>query len=296
MNKTSHFLSIGVKNRFYTANTYRLEKHNHDLLVIDDVELLNLENRTFHTGFFMIGLCKRGHVTFTLNGQRHRLSQGELLINFGASRLSGVEKSDDFKAIAFIESHEFVQETMMSMMHLWPYLMYIVEHPVIALDETERWRFEMNTKLIINRLKSNHGLKREATIANLHMCYLDVCDTLKRIVPRQEGTPARMYSNFDQFLRLMAQEYVQHRDVQWYAEKMGLTPKYLSEIVKQVSGRTAGQWITSFVITEIKSLLHESDLSIKEIAVEMNFPNQSFLGKYFKNIVGMSPIEYRNSQ
>lgn len=295
MNKNSHFLNIGLKNRFYTANAFRLEKDNNDLLVIDNVELLNLENKTFHTGFFMIGLCKQGYVEFTLNGQRHKLSEGQLLINFGASHLSSVAKSEDFKAIAILESHEFVQETMMSMMHLWPYLMYIVEHPVLPLTETERWRFEINCKLIIERLKSTHGLKREATITNLHLCYLDICDTLKRIVPRQEGTPARMYSNFDQFMRLMAQEYVQHRDVQWYAEKMGLTPKYLSEVVKEVSGRTAGQWITSFVITEIKSLLRESDLSIKEIAVEMNFPNQSFLGKYFKNIVGVSPIEYRNS-
>jgi len=60
-----------------------------------------------------------------------------------------------------------------------------------------------------------------------------------------------------------------------------------------VSGRTAGQWITTLVMIEIKTLLQNSSLSIKEIAQEMNFPNQSFLGKYFKNIEGVSPTDFR---
>lgn len=76
---------------------------------------------------------------------------------------------------------------------------------------------------------------------------------------------------------------------------MCLTPKHLSEVVKQVSGRTAGQWITTLVMIEIKSLLSNTSLSIKEITDEMNFPNQSFLGKYFKNIEGISPSDFRRN-
>ena len=72
-----------------------------------------------------------------------------------------------------------------------------------------------------------------------------------------------------------------------------MTPKHLSEVVKQVSGKTAGQWITTMVMIEIKTLLKQSSLTIKEIAQEMNFPNQSFLGKYFKNVEGVSPSDFR---
>ena len=82
--------------------------------------------------------------------------------------------------------------------------------------------------------------------------------------------------------------------MEWYSNEMCLTPKHLSEVVKNVSGRTAGQWITTFVLVETKTLLKNSTLSIKEIAQEMNFPNQSFLGKYFKNVTGMSPSDYRH--
>ena len=81
--------------------------------------------------------------------------------------------------------------------------------------------------------------------------------------------------------------------MEWYSSEMCLTPKHLSEVVKQVSGKTAGQWITTLVIIEIKSLLRHTTLSIKEVAQEMNFPNQSFLGKYFKNVEGVSPSDFR---
>jgi AraC-like DNA-binding protein len=66
-------------------------------------------------------------------------------------------------------------------------------------------------------------------------------------------------------------------------------------VVKQISGRTALEWIENYVTMELRVALKNSTKSIKEIAEDMNFPNQSFLGKYFKEHVGMTPSEYRKS-
>ena len=74
---------------------------------------------------------------------------------------------------------------------------------------------------------------------------------------------------------------------------MCITAKYLSETVKQVSKRTPNEWIDSYVTLEVRVLLKNSTKAIKEIALELNFPNQSFLGKFFKEHVGMSPSAYR---
>ena len=74
-----------------------------------------------------------------------------------------------------------------------------------------------------------------------------------------------------------------------------ITPRYFSAIIKEKTGDSALQWIVRMVITEAKQLLEESDLSIKEIADQLNFPTQSFFGKYFKQYVGVSPKEYRNN-
>ena len=100
---------------------------------------------------------------------------------------------------------------------------------------------------------------------------------------------------FTSFIMLVEDNYKRERRVGWYAEKLCITPKYLSETVKQVSKRTPNEWIDSYVTLEIRVLLKNSTKSIKEVAMEMNFPNQSFLGKYFKEHVGMSPSAYRRS-
>ena len=80
------------------------------------------------------------------------------------------------------------------------------------------------------------------------------------------------------------------------AEQLGWTPKHLSGVVKEVSGKTVGEWIDEFVILEAKALLNSSSMNIQEIADRLSFANQSFFGKYFKHYTGMSPKEYRKNR
>ena len=98
---------------------------------------------------------------------------------------------------------------------------------------------------------------------------------------------------FTNFIRLVELHYKHERRVGWYAEMLTITPKYLSETVKGVSGRTPNEWIDSYVTLEVRVLLKTSSKSIKEIADELHFPNQSFLGKFFREHVGMTPTAYR---
>ena len=135
---------------------------------------------------------------------------------------------------------------------------------------------------------------REATVSLVRAFYFEICNLLDVRVPQSNSkTQSRAYAIFDQFIKLVSQHFKHERSVEWYSSEMCLTPNHLSEVVKLVSGKTAGQWINTLVIIEIKSLLMNTPLSIKEIAMEMNFPNQSFLGKYFKNTEGISPSDFR---
>jgi AraC-like DNA-binding protein len=81
--------------------------------------------------------------------------------------------------------------------------------------------------------------------------------------------------------------------VGWYAEQMGITPKYLAETIKTVSQRSPNAWIDQYVVLELRVMLRNTTKSIRQISEEMNFPNQSFMGKYFKEHVGVTPSEYR---
>lgn len=95
------------------------------------------------------------------------------------------------------------------------------------------------------------------------------------------------------FLELVQHHYREQRLIQFYAGKLCITPKYLSKLVKEHTGRAAADWIEQHVIIEARAMLQSSDMSIQQIATSLNFPNQSFFGKYFKRATGVSPKQYR---
>ena len=98
---------------------------------------------------------------------------------------------------------------------------------------------------------------------------------------------------FDEFMSLLQQYNKRERNVSFYAKQLNITPKYLSSVVKEVSGKTAARWIDESVILEAKALLKYSGMSIQEIAYHLNFSTQSFFGKYFKQHTGYSPSRFK---
>ncbi|MDE7355479.1 MAG: helix-turn-helix domain-containing protein [Rikenellaceae bacterium] len=105
---------------------------------------------------------------------------------------------------------------------------------------------------------------------------------------------SRQQELYTQFIEEVQKSYMQERSISYYADKLCVTPKYLSQVVHKVSGRFAGDWITDFIILEAKALLKSRKYTIQQIADKLNFANQSFFGKYFKEKVGCSPSKYQN--
>jgi AraC-like DNA-binding protein len=95
------------------------------------------------------------------------------------------------------------------------------------------------------------------------------------------------------FQNLVFHHYKEHRNVQFYADALYVSPKHLTETIKEVTGKTAGEWIDDAVVLEAKVLLRNHDVSIAAIADDIHFPDQSTFGKYFKKHTGFSPTEYR---
>lgn len=293
LNKSEKMMEVGLNDLRPYANT--LSRNNKDFLVIDNLKASDIENRALHTSFFTIAYCTRGYAHFYQNGQEVEMRPGDLFVAFGFQTIDRLTAHDDFRLIALVQSRQFVQDTLMSMLHLWPYLLYLIENPVVSLDIRERRWIRLNYLEFLQRMREaqNHAFYTEVIQALLQTLYLDVCNFLEKRAPRSERSNSRVYNVFYQFMKILAQNYTREREVAWYAEQLELTPKYLSEVVKQVSGRPVSQWISTLVIMEIKSLLRSTNLNVKDISERLNFPNQSFMGKYFKNIVGCSPLDFR---
>ena len=109
------------------------------------------------------------------------------------------------------------------------------------------------------------------------------------------GKESATYKNglVEKFIELVEEHYRQERLIGFYADKLCITPKYLSKLVKEHTGRSAGEWIENHVILDARAMLQSSDMTIQQIATSLNFPNQSFFGKYFKRATGISPKHYR---
>ena len=122
---------------------------------------------------------------------------------------------------------------------------------------------------------------------------LEVCSgVLRRDVPAHGD---RANDVFSKFLRLLAEYYTRERGVGFYADKLFLSPKYFSRLVKSASGRGAPEWIDTYVVLAAKRLLKNTDLSIKQVVYELHFPDQPAFTKYFKNHTGQTPAQFRKS-
>jgi AraC-like DNA-binding protein len=105
--------------------------------------------------------------------------------------------------------------------------------------------------------------------------------------------PSRQALLIEKFTALVRENYRMQRKTAFYADKLCLTPKYLSEVVKAATGKSVSDWIDDYVILETKALLKSTNMTVQQIGDELNFPSQSFFGKYFKRNAGVSPREYR---
>lgn len=101
---------------------------------------------------------------------------------------------------------------------------------------------------------------------------------------------------FDQFLRDVKDHCDRERTVAFYASRLYISPKYLSKVVMDVSGRHPTDWIRDHVLLNAKSLLRAGDYSVQQVSDMLSFPNPSFFGKYFREHVGMTPREYQNQK
>lgn len=120
---------------------------------------------------------------------------------------------------------------------------------------------------------------------------------MKRYQQRQsidsERNETRAQQLFDKFMKLLNAYHSKERSLQFYADRMFLTPKYVSGMIKSYSGRSALDWINEYVVLEAQMMLRYTEMTVQEIAYALNFPTQSAFGKYFKQQLGVSPKQYR---
>ena len=252
---------------------------------------------------YMLIYCIRGHIRLNVNLHEYDLKDGMVFFNLPGNllRVNELVNTHDGTLHYFCVamSKPFVNELKIDMNKLFTEGMSLLEHPSIVLNHKEKEVAGKYMELLGNLLESDMPYKKEAIYSVMSSVFYMLSGIWARQASdlRENAAVATSRSRmiFDQFIKLVSQNYAKHRNVGFYADKLCLTPKYLSKLIKDTSGRSAPEWIDSYVVLEAKNLLKYSNAAIKEIVYTLNFPNQSVFYKFFKARTGLTPSEYRNS-
>ncbi len=267
-----------------------------NLILLENIGDVPLPDSPRRTNLIIVGLCTKGSARYTVDAREFSVNTGEAFIVSERHIIDKFLLSPDFVAPSIVVSVDFFHEIIHNVSEMSALFLYSRNHPVMRFNRKEQEVFQSYFHVMRLRLKdkSNHFLKQLISTLMLAMFY-DLSNVIYHSKQEQPYHMSRPDAIFTQFIKMVEENCRTERRVSWYAKQLCITPKYLSETVKQVSKRTPNEWIDNYVTSEIRVLLKNTTKSIKEITKELNFPNQSFLGKYFKENVGMSPSKYRKS-
>ncbi len=244
--------------------------------------------------FIMMALCRQGEARYAIDTREQTVKAGDLLFISEGHIMDFFRASPDFDCLSIMLSTEFYHSFVLNVKNVSSLLLFSTNNPVVQLTAKEVQTYTNFHNAISDKIADRgHHFRTQLVKALLLAMFYDMSGVIWRVEQQGQKVQTRADSIFANFIRLLEEHFRKERRVRWYALQLGITPKYLSEVVKQVSKRTPNEWIDHYVVLELRVLLKNSTKSIKEISDELNFPNQSFLGKYFKEHIGMSPSEYR---
>ncbi len=247
--------------------------------------------------------CKSGRLDVELNLQSYSVSKGTLFVGTPGNivKINRSQQDDDsvLEFIVIAISKEYLSSISFDFKKIFDDRMKLLTEPCIKLNDKNIAFCSRYLDLFGDILSSDVPNKREAVgslIASLFYMLGGLMEKSAVTAPEMPGAAVntRVKLIFEHFMALVTEHHTSERNMAFYANLLGLTPKYLSKLIKQVSGRSAPDWIDSFVILEAKNMLKYTDDSIKEIVFKLHFPNPSVFYKFFKAHTGLTPSEYRN--
>lgn len=267
---------------------------NNDVLAFDFAPIPDHSYGAFRAHGLLLSLCTKGKAQFTVDTEPVDIEDGTVLLLNDGEIIDQMWFSYDFNCIGILLSEPYRQEMEKGIPWSTSLMIFARQHTSFRLLPTEVGSCNHYFQAISAKIQnSNHRFQRDLVGALITTFIIDLSEAIYRLQQVEAPKSTRSEELFNKFILLLDANFRTVRLVKWYADQLGVTQKYLSEVVKARSQRTPGKWIEAYTLREIRLLLKNSTLSIKQIAARLHFANQSFLGKYFRERVGMSPSEYR---
>lgn len=260
---------------------------------LKDLENTIIANLAVQMEVYVVVLVLEGKATVELNGIPHMLHKNDLLVCTPNIIVEKMLTSIDFKCCCVCISPTYIRKIAPMSENAWDVKILFEKKPIYTLNSEEVIVFCQYYDLMCSKIHLPSPVQTKV-IDTLMLAFLyDMQYILNRMT---KNTPRPFTSGeylFKEFVKLLENSYPKSRRVDYYAERLHVTPKYLSTICKTCSGKNPSKLIDTYVLRDIEYLLTHTMKNIKEIAYELEFPNLSFFGKYVKQHFGVSPKAYR---
>lgn len=250
---------------------------------------------------YMVFFCIKGEFEVEINLKKFTIRKDSMFIYTPGNivRVTNIDprKKESVHFVVVAISEDLMSSTRFDFSKLYNESLRLLESPCVVINEKEREMCKKYFELAEEVSSLGMPNTRESVAALISSVFYLMgalwTDRLTEAKKKDDNVSTRSRIILEDFLLLVRDHHTKERSLSFYADKLYLTPKYLSKLIKSVSGKSAHEWIDSFVILEAKNLLKYSDMSIKSIVYELNFPNQTTFYRFFKTKTGMTPSEYR---
>lgn len=268
-----------------------------DILLIDNSHTMRAElssdNEPFRIDMTMAIIYEQGSADLKINMRDYHIEAPAVLLVLNDQIYQSAGHSEDLRSKVILMSRSFSDSLFANSGEILPLKSSIMKNPVMKIENEENV-FGQFFQLLQNIAASPRQEFKIESARHLTLSMFYGYSHLKHEVNEIKSTNSRQEEIFTKFTELLERHHKKEREIAFYADKMCITSKHLSQVIKDYTGKTALGIIEEYVIAEAKSMLLSTTMSIQQISDELNFPSQSVFGKYFKRVTGISPSEYRN--
>ena len=243
--------------------------------------------------FFMFVKHMAGSAVVKIDMTEFALENPCNLIMLAPGQIVSIDKiSPDFDADIILMSKRFVEGLMVFVNGRVPFRLNNPQGSAVEHFDENEVASDIIFKAVRNILKDKENPYRLQVVQHILMALFYSSERVRNVEPEAAArTNADVITK--EFLSIVKENFRKERQLKFYSDALCITPRYLSRVVKECTGASAAEWIERAVVLEARALLKSTNMTVQQISDELNFPSQTFFGKYFKRRVGMSPKEYR---
>lgn len=251
---------------------------------------------------YILILSRQGQLEFICDEEHYIMEPYQIFLCKPGSVLQFIRSDKEVSFDVIVCDHHFLELVNPSVQKLFPYSAQLGPVRCVPIPQREGKNLGSLLQVVFSTIE--HGSTSFFYHESVRSLILSIVYMLTDCMATYAGIQAdaardinvgRKEDYYKRFTSLVCEHFRQERSVSFYADLLHISPKYLSTLVRQVSGRSATEVIDDCVMVEARNLLRNTDLSIQEIALQLNFSSQSFFGRYFRQHASMSPGQYRNS-